>query len=283
HVARLVPGDGDGTHEIELRTVAVVWQLTGEDWSQVRCRFSTARPARSATPPLLEDDVLRLTRKVDRAVHVEARDVAVATAGLGRGARAVDEMPGVDDGGQPLAYEAPRPAAIPGDGQPYRIDVDELRLRCTAELVVFPELSPVAHHRATATLIGARPLLAGPVRVARGQSMVGRSRLGFVGQGEPFELGFGVHDRVRLPPAPAAASTATARPASPARRSSSARWACSSPPWAPSRAASSSPSACRSPRSRKSRCGSSAPATPRRRPGPAPRRRLKSTTRTASS
>jgi len=196
HVARLVTVDGRS--EIELRTAAVVWQRTGEDWSQVRCRFSTARPAQAALPPLLTDDVLRLTRRADRTVHVEARDVAIAAAGVGRGPRDVDEMPGVDDGGQPLVYEAARPVTVPSDGQPFRVDVDERRLPCTAELVVYPELAPVAHHRATATLAGARPLLAGPVRLARGASMIGRSRIGFVGQGEPFELGFGADDGVRV-------------------------------------------------------------------------------------
>jgi len=195
HVARLT---NDGKPSIELRTAAVVWQRTGEDWEGVRCRFSTARPAQAATPPLLTDDVLRLQRRADRTVHVEGRDVVVATAGSPRGGRAVDEMPGVDDGGQPLVYEATRPVTIPSDGQPFRVDIDERRLACTAELVVFPELAPVAYHRATATLTGSRPLLAGPVRVARGASMVGRGRTGFVGEGEPFELGFGADDGVRV-------------------------------------------------------------------------------------
>ncbi|KYG07838.1 hypothetical protein BE21_27055 [Sorangium cellulosum] len=43
-----------------------------------------------------------------------------------------------------------------------------------------------------------RPLLAGPVKVARGGSLIGRARLDFVGAGEPFELGFGVDDAVRV-------------------------------------------------------------------------------------
>lgn len=195
HVARLL---NEGKPSIELRTAAVVWQRTGEDWSQVRCRFSTARPAQAATPPLLADDVLRLQKRADRTVHVEGRDVVVAAAGSPRGSRDVDEMPGVDDGGQPLVYEATRPVSIPSDGQPFRVDIDERRLACTAELVVFPELAPVAYHRATATLTGPRPLLAGPVRVARGASMVGRGKTGFVGEGEPFELGFGADDGVRV-------------------------------------------------------------------------------------
>jgi uncharacterized protein (TIGR02231 family) len=61
-----------------------------------------------------------------------------------------------------------------------------------------PERAPAAHLRATATLTGARPLLAGPLRLLRDQSYVGRARLGFVAAGEPFEMGFGSDDAIRV-------------------------------------------------------------------------------------
>jgi uncharacterized protein (TIGR02231 family) len=107
-------------------------------------------------------------------------------------------MPGVEDGGEPLAFTALRPVTIAGDGQPARVEVGVVRLPCTVELVAMPELAAAAHLRATATLVGERPLLAGPVRLARGASLVGRGRVAFVGQGEPFELGFGADDAVRV-------------------------------------------------------------------------------------
>jgi uncharacterized protein (TIGR02231 family) len=196
HVARLEARPRG--HELTVRTVATVWQRTGEDWRDVACRFSTARPARAAAPPLLADDLVRMARKADRAVVVEGRDVAVATVAPENGARKVEEMPGVEDGGEPLWFEAARPVTIPSDGQPFRVELAEVRLPCEVQLVAYPELGGAAHLRATATLAGGRPLLAGPVRVARGASIVGRGRLGFVGAGEPFELGFGVDDGVRV-------------------------------------------------------------------------------------
>lgn len=203
---------------IELTTWATAWQATGEAWENVAARFSTARPARSAEAPLLADDVLRLQRKMDlkyRRVVVEARDQAIAAAGLDRGARAVDEMPGVDDGGEPLVFEAAEPVTLPSDGRPLRVEIVRRSLPAELALVLYPEAHPAAHLRATATLDGGgagrgggagkgggagrpRPLLAGPVRIARGGSLVGRARLDFVGAGEPFELGFGVDDAVRV-------------------------------------------------------------------------------------
>ncbi|WP_437623313.1 DUF4139 domain-containing protein [Sorangium sp. So ce1151] len=191
---------------VELTTWATAWQATGEAWENVAARFSTARPARAAQAPLLADDVLRLRRKTDlerRRVVVEARDQAIAAAGLGHGARAVDEMPGVDDGGEPLIFEAAEPVTLPSDGRPLRVEIARRSLPAELALVLYPEAHPAAHLRATVTLDGGgagrpRPLLAGPVRVARGGSLVGRARLDFVGAGEPFELGFGVDDAVRV-------------------------------------------------------------------------------------
>src|SRR5207253_2460232 len=138
-------------------------------------RFSTARPARAATPPSVADDVIYSRRKTDderRNINVEARDQAIAVAGLGRGARAVDEMPGVDDGGEPLAFEPAARVSLASDGRPFRVEIARATVRADVARVLFPERAPVAHLRATATLAkGASPLLAGPVRVARGAGL----------------------------------------------------------------------------------------------------------------
>ena len=125
HLARLADG------KIELVTSAAAWQRTGEDWDGVTAVFSTARTARHATPPVVGDDVLRLRRRSDedkKHVVVEARDQVVAAAGLDRGTRAVDEMPGVDDGGEPLAFAPAAKVSIPSDGRPLRVEVARARV-----------------------------------------------------------------------------------------------------------------------------------------------------------
>jgi len=186
---------------IEIVTFATAWQRTGEVWDDVAIRFSTARPARDARPPSVSDDVLTARRKTDheiRRIEVDLREQAVMVAGLDRGTRAVDEMPGVDDGGEPMLLAPSEKVSLASDGRPLRIEVGRLRLDATIDRVLFPEVARVAHLRATATLAKGGPLLAGPVRIARGQSLVGRSRLDFVGKGEPFEIGLGTDDGVRV-------------------------------------------------------------------------------------
>jgi uncharacterized protein (TIGR02231 family) len=203
HLVRLAapaPPQGQSA-PVEIVTIATAWQRTGERWDDVEVRFSTARPARAASPPLLADEVLASRRKTDeerRRIDVSLRDQAVEAAGLDRGVRAVDEMPGVDDGGEPVLLAPKSRVSIPSDGRPFRVEVARCTLDAKIERVVFPEIAPVAHLRATATLANAGPLLAGPVRVARGQSLVGRAKVGFIGKGEPFEIGLGLDDGVRV-------------------------------------------------------------------------------------
>lgn len=200
HLARLSQNP-DGTAVLQVVTSAVVWQRCGEEWNGVVCRFSTARPAQHASPPLLSEDQLRLRRKTDaerRTIIVEAREQSIAVAGLGRGSQKVEEMPGVDDGGEPLTFEASRPVQILSTGQPVRIEIAQVTMPAQVERVVFPERGMAAHLRATATLSGPRPLLAGPVVLLRGSELCGRGRTNFVGRGEPFELGFGPDDGIRV-------------------------------------------------------------------------------------
>jgi uncharacterized protein (TIGR02231 family) len=199
HLCRLV--QKDGAAQMVITTWATVWQRTGEEWRNVPLRFSTARPAQAASPPLLTEDNLRLRKKTDaekRNIVVEVREQAIAVAGLARGTSDVQEMPGVDDGGEPLTLQALRPTTVPASGQPVRVEIGSITLPCQVERVAYPERGAAVHLRATATLGGALPLLAGPIHVLRGSELCGRGHTGFVGRGEPFEIGFGVDDGLRV-------------------------------------------------------------------------------------
>ncbi len=200
HAARLVRDGEAASGRVAWTTIAVLWQRTGERWTDVEACFSTARPARASSAPLLQEDTLAWRRKTDferQRVVVDAREQAVAVAGLDRGSRSVAEMPGVDDGGEPVTLRAAARVSVPSTGQPVRVELSSVTLDATVDRVVYPERGSAPHVRATMAWRGLTPLLAGPVRVAREGSTVGRGRAGFVGQGEPFELGFGTDDGVR--------------------------------------------------------------------------------------
>lgn len=195
HLLRLTES-GDGQN-LEITTWATAWQITGEDWSGIQPRFSTARPASAASAPEPRDDVLRSRRKTPEErsqVAVQARDVAMDAAREGPRA---SEMPGVDDGGKPREYQALEATPLPSTGEPQRIEVESRSLAVEVRRVAFPERVPLAHY-AVRGVMGTSPLLAGPARIARGRGQVGRSRVDFVAGGDPFELGLGPDEGIRL-------------------------------------------------------------------------------------
>jgi uncharacterized protein (TIGR02231 family) len=182
--------------EVEWTSWGVCWQHTGEDWSEVEVRLSTARPASVADAPLLNDDELNLRKKTaeeKKQVVVEARDQVVAKA---QGA-AAPEMPGVDDGGKPQEFAPKGRFNLPSDGRPVRVESGRRTLAAKFERVLMPEVSRMAHLRATMKWDSDPPLLAGPLAVAIGASMVGRTLAEFVAPGSEFSVGFGGDDAVR--------------------------------------------------------------------------------------
>jgi uncharacterized protein (TIGR02231 family) len=186
HVARL--DVQDPTAKLTMLNEATVWQRTGEDWDGIEARFSTARPSREVSPPLLQDDELYAQPKQE--LRVEGRDVTIEKPGA-KGARELDEMPGVDDGGEPLVLDASGKVTIPSDGEPSRVELGSVELETEVTTVAYPEYGPTPHIRGRAHWKGERPLLAGPVRVMRNDVYVGVARLDFVAPGAVLEMGFG--------------------------------------------------------------------------------------------
>ncbi|MEL6178141.1 MAG: DUF4139 domain-containing protein, partial [Myxococcota bacterium] len=185
---------------LEVTTWATLWQSTGESWEGVQLSCSTARPASASKAPLVEDDVLykrRKTAQERKTIQVAVEDQAIQTART-QGVRLVDEMPGVDDGGKPLTFEPPSSIDLPSTGQPIRVVIAQMQLQASVSRVAMPEIAPVAHLKATATLTTHTPLLAGPAHIARGSGLIGRSMLTLVSPGEPFVIGLGPDDGLRV-------------------------------------------------------------------------------------
>ncbi len=186
------------SHSLHLEVQAAVWQHTGEDWTDALLRFSTQRPSLGTEPPLLAEDRLRAQPKQEQVV-VELREQDIQTTGLGqqRGDQA-HELPGVDDGGEPLHLEAAHRATVPSDGRPYRVTIGHSRAEASLERVVMAERHSAVLLRCTSTNAAPHPLLAGPVDLIASSGRVGRTELSFVAPGERLELGFGPDPSLRV-------------------------------------------------------------------------------------
>lgn len=194
HLARL---DGQ---KLLLETFAVAWNASGEDWAEVPIAFSTARPGRPAEPPLLQDDILVLRNKTaeeQRQVIVQAREVDIKSTGS-EGRRQLEEMPGVEDGGEPLTFTTSVPSHLPSHGEAVWFAVEQRQMTVLVERAAWPERSEVVHLKVSGTVAGPHPILSGPVRLFRQSEAIGVGRIDFVAAGDGFSLGFGPDDALRL-------------------------------------------------------------------------------------
>ncbi|MFD9305387.1 mucoidy inhibitor MuiA family protein [Streptomyces sp. NPDC060048] len=182
--------DGD---TLTLETDAVVWQRTGEDWSDVRLTLSTARSALATDPPRLVEDRLTLADRSAaerRRVDVELREEEIADLGPAP----VLGLPGVDDGGEARVLHSPAPVSVPADGRAHRVPLSVFTTAASSEYACSPEVSPLVTQVARFDNLSGHALLAGPVDLVRGSGFSGRGTLEFTAPGAPVELAFGSRD-----------------------------------------------------------------------------------------
>ncbi|MFI5634293.1 DUF4139 domain-containing protein [Streptomyces sp. NPDC051664] len=186
--------DGDS---LTLETDAMVWQRTGEDWSDVRLTLSTARSALATDPPRLGEDRLTLkdrTAAERRTVDVELREEEIGALGPAP----VLGLPGVDDGGEARVLRSPAPVSVPGDGRAHRVLLSAFTTAARSEYACSPELSPLVTQVVRFDNVSGHALLAGPVDLVRGSGFSGRGTLDFTAPGAPVELAFGSCDDYRV-------------------------------------------------------------------------------------
>jgi uncharacterized protein (TIGR02231 family) len=182
---------------VTIDAEAVIWQRTGEDWTDVAIALSTARPTLGTTPPTLYEDRLTTRPKQEqekRQVEVAVREVAIEKAGEG----GADELPGVDDGGETRLLAVPSKVRVPSDGMPHRVRLFEFSAPAETRCVCTPELAPETVIVARFDNRASVPLLAGPVDLARSSGSVGRGTLPFTAIGERVALSFGSEDGVSV-------------------------------------------------------------------------------------
>lgn len=182
---------------LTLETDAMVWQRTGEDWSDVRLTLSTARSALATDPPRLVED--RLTLKDRSAAERRTVDVELREEEIGDlGPAPVLGLPGVDDGGEARVLHSPATVSVPADGRAHRVPLSAFTTAASSEYACSPELSPLVTQVVRFDNLSGHALLAGPVDLVRGSGFSGRGTLDFTAPGAPVQLAFGSCDDHRV-------------------------------------------------------------------------------------
>jgi uncharacterized protein (TIGR02231 family) len=190
-------GAGGEKASVLFECEGAVWQQTGEDWTDVELKFSTARSTQQAEPPLLSDDWLKVQKKQEKKIDIAIREQAIADTGDGA-SRESGDLPGVDDGGETRLLGAARRASVPSDGRLQRVPIFSFESKPEVDRIARPERSRLVHLRSKQANGSKQPILAGPVELLRDSGYVGRGTVEFVAPGELFTTGWGGEEALRV-------------------------------------------------------------------------------------
>jgi uncharacterized protein (TIGR02231 family) len=180
---------------VHFECAAALWQASGEEWTDVEVRCSTARSTQRAEPPVLQDDWLSTRERVTKQVIATVREQTLSTTGAGV---AQDDVPGVDDGGEVRLLTAKSRATLRPDGRLHRVPLFSFTTPAALSRVCRPEIATEVFVRAHFANTSNAPLLAGPVELVRDGTNVGLSKIGFVAPSEKTVLSFGSEDSLRV-------------------------------------------------------------------------------------
>jgi uncharacterized protein (TIGR02231 family) len=195
--ARLTPA-GD---KLSWGYYGVIAQQTGEDWSDVKLKLSTAIPSAGGQPPAMPQWFLypyQPQAKPGRARRNEPTAGAVAPAPVAEAAKdeaeqeAEEPQTTVESQGTSVTLEVPREVTIPSDGEPHQTPVGRSQFATKPAYYTVPRLSELAYLEVEATHGGPWPILPGAVKAFVGQDFVGTSQISSeISPDEKFTLAMG--------------------------------------------------------------------------------------------
>ena len=211
--------DAEGK-DVELLSEAVVSQLTGEDWLDVKLTLSTAAPAKGLDSPylaswLLEPNATATDQMFDKrqsfmvpknwlseraGVRIEGMSAADSVNGGLRDFDAASARPPAQlaQGTHQAVFIVPGRSDVASDQAEHRVTLRTDTLPVKLAYRVVPSVKAEAFALAIGKAPEDRPLLAGPVRVVAGGSFLGSFVLPETGPGAEVRVPFGADNRVKV-------------------------------------------------------------------------------------
>lgn len=204
--------------KFSLGVNALVTQKSGENWSDVALKLSTARPGVGSLPPKLHPIWVDMAHSLVRGKAMARRltvddedpmaaapapgmDMMVGAASVKKRApiEAEEVVAEVESSGEgaTVEFSLPHRLSVPGDGGHHRVAIATREMPTRFEWVAIPRVAPPAYLRATATNDSPLSLLQGQVSIFRDGVFVGRANLKNTAPGGELELFLGPDEQVR--------------------------------------------------------------------------------------
>ena len=194
--------------KIEFAMSANIVQNSGENWEDATALLSTASPALSANPPVLNPWILDLylpsPPRAREAKSVESKVVAgvlaPAEAPLEEAEMVDAEMAtaGIVETGINLNFAIKKNVQIPSDGSPHKVPVDAQDIEVKYDYIAVPKLKEAAFLRAQLRNTLPYPLLSGNADLFVVQDFIGSTRVPFIAAEEEAKVFFGEDRQIRV-------------------------------------------------------------------------------------
>ena len=194
--------------KIEFAMSANIVQNSGENWEDATALLSTASPALSANPPVLNPWILDLylpsPPRTREAKSVESKVVAgvlaPAEAPLEEAEMVDAEMAtaGIVETGINLNFAIKKNVQIPSDGSPHKVPVDAQDIEVKYDYIAVPKLKEAAFLRAQLRNTLPYPLLSGNADLFVVQDFIGSTRVPFIAAEEEAKVFFGEDRQIRV-------------------------------------------------------------------------------------
>jgi uncharacterized protein (TIGR02231 family) len=203
--ARLDTTSGD----LKLIQYGSVVQTTGEDWTDITLKLSTARPKRGAELPDLNPMWIDLEGK-KRDSYSSLTEASFSSAAEDQVARAPEKQAAqkrreaghrhakIETGGFVSEYTIPGPSTVKADGSSSKLMVGPFKTESSMHVEVKPQKSEKAYLVSNVTVKGKSPLLPGRVNLFRDGAYIGKTNVSLLRPGKETTLGFGIDDKVSV-------------------------------------------------------------------------------------
>ncbi|MBU4227666.1 mucoidy inhibitor MuiA family protein, partial [bacterium] len=192
--------------EVELVSYGVIKQITGEDWLEVDCALSTAKPRIGGSMPYVASWFLRpyqpeLMRDKVSAVPAPAYQTEAFKKEAGTLEERIEsemEYATAEEKGIAIIYNLPSKVSVKSDKSEHKFPVSSQILSAEFEYSSYPRVSPFAYLGSRVTNSIGLQLLAGRVNIFLEGDFVGFSGISNIAPSEEFDLYLGIDENVKV-------------------------------------------------------------------------------------
>ena len=192
--------------EVELVSYGVIKQVTGEDWLEVDCALSTAKPRVGGSMPYVASWFLRPYQPEVMRDKVSAIPApAYQTEAFKKEAGALEESvesemryATAEEKGIAVIYNLPSKISVKSDKSEHKFPISSQILPAEFEYSSYPRVSPFAYLGSRVTNSKGLQLLAGRVNIFLEGDFVGFSGISNIAPSEEFDLYLGIDENVKV-------------------------------------------------------------------------------------